>query len=93
MTRQRGGRFEDPADDVVKELYEEISADLGTDSPVETFGHPDEAVVGRLIEEDEGAHTDVTPEALARESHDTENLSAEEAAVHWVNEEESSGQA
>ena len=47
--------------------------------------------MGRLIEEDEGAHTDVTPEALARESHDTENLSAEEAAVHWVNEEESSG--
>ncbi len=50
MTRQRGGRFEDPADDVVKELYEEISANLGTDTPVETFGHPDEAVVGRLIE-------------------------------------------
>ena len=88
MARHRDGRFEDPAEDVVKELFEEISADLGTDTPIETFGHPDNAVVGRLIEDDEGAHPDITAEALAKDSHDTENLSAEEAAVHWVNEDE-----
>jgi hypothetical protein len=85
MSRQHGKR-EDPANDVVQELYNEISADLGTDGPAETFGHPDENVVGRLVEEDEGAHPDVTAEALATDSHDTSDLSAEEAAIHLVRE-------
>ena len=85
MSRKQEKR-EDPANDVVEELYNEISADLGTDGPTETFGHPKENVVGRLVEEDEGAHPDVTAEALATDSHDTSDLSAEEAAVHFVRE-------
>lgn len=89
MSRHRNGRFEDPAQDVVEELYHEISEELGTDGPAETFGHPDEDVVGRLVEEDEGAHPDVTAEALAFDSHDIEDLSAEEAAVHLIPEDES----
>ena len=85
MSRHKGKR-EDPADDVVQELYNEISADLGTDGPAETFGHPAENVVGRLVEKDEGAHPDVTAEALATDSHDISDLSAEEAAIHLVRE-------
>jgi hypothetical protein len=86
MSRHRNGRFEDPAQDVVEELYHQISEELGTDGPAETFGHPDEGVVGRLVEEDEGVRADVTPEALAFDSHDIEDLSAEEAAIHLVPE-------
>jgi hypothetical protein len=88
MSRHRNGRFEDPAQEVVRELYQEISEELGTDGPAETFGHPDESVVGRLVEEDEGVHADVTAEALAFDSHDVEDLSAEEAAIHLVPEDE-----
>jgi hypothetical protein len=89
MSRHRNGRFEDPAEDVVQELYHDISEELGTDGPAETFGHPDENVVGRLVEEDEGVRPDVTSEVLAFDSHDVEDLSAEEAAVHFVPEDES----
>jgi hypothetical protein len=38
--------------------------------------------VGRLVEPDEGAHTDTEDEMLARDSGDTAGLSAEEAALH-----------
>lgn len=79
---------DDPAKDVVEELYHQISEELGTDGPAETFGHPAEDVVGRLVEEDEGVRGDVTSEVLAFDSHDTTDLSAEEAAVHFVVDEE-----
>ncbi len=88
MSRRAREKFDDPASDVVDELYHELSEELGTDGPAETFGHPDENVVGRLVEEDEGVRTDVTSEVLALDSHDTEDLSAEEAAMHMVNEDE-----
>ncbi|MDP4015152.1 MAG: DUF5709 domain-containing protein [Candidatus Nanopelagicales bacterium] len=78
----------DPAKDVVEEMYHEISEDLGTDGPEETFGHPDESVIGRLVEEDEGVRPDTTSEVLAFDSHDVSDLSAEEAAVHLVADEE-----
>jgi hypothetical protein len=84
MTRHHKSRVDDPAEEVVQELYHELSEELGTDGPPETFGHPDESIVGRLVEDDEGAHPDTTPEALATDSHDTEDLSAEELAVHMV---------
>ncbi len=84
--RGNQAKANDPAREVVEELYTELSRELGTDGPAETFGHPDENIVGRLVEEDEGAHTDTTAEALAHDSHDTTNLTAEEAAVHFVDE-------
>lgn len=88
MSRHGRERYDDPAQDVVAELYNEISAELGTDGPAETFGHPDENVVGRLVEEDEGARTDRTAEVLALDTHDLQDLTAEEAAMHLVTEED-----
>ncbi|MCB0917433.1 MAG: hypothetical protein KDC39_02560 [Actinobacteria bacterium] len=87
MTR-RGNRAkrDDPANDVVEELYTELSEELGTDGPIETFGHPDESVVGRLVEDDEGVRSDTTSEVLATDSHDTDRLTAEEQAIHYVPE-------
>ena len=84
--RGNKAKANDPAQAVVDELYTELSRELGTDGPVETFGHPDENVVGRLVEEDEGVHEDTTAEALATDSHDTTDLTAEEAAVHFVSD-------
>lgn len=85
--RGRNSERYDPARDVVEEMYHEISEDLGTDGPAETFGHPDESVVGRLVEEDEGVREDTTSEVLAFDSHDVSDLTAEEAAVHLVSDE------
>ena len=84
--RGNKAKANDPAQAVVDELYTELSRELGTDGPAETFGHPEENVVGRLVEEDEGAHPDITAEALATDSHDTTDLTAEEAAVHFVSD-------
>lgn len=84
--RGNKAKANDPAREVVEELYTELSRELGTDGPVETFGHPDENVVGRLVEDDQGVNGDVTAEALATDSHDTTDLTAEEAAVHFVDE-------
>jgi len=75
---------EDPAHDTVDELLLEVSEELGTDGPEETFGHPDDSRVGRLIEDDEGSHPDLVSEAVAWDSHDRLELSAEEAAMHYV---------
>jgi hypothetical protein len=38
--------------------------------------------VGRLVEPDEGAHTDTEPDLVAHDSGDESGLSAEEAALH-----------
>ena len=88
MSRHGREKVDDPAQDVGEELYHELSEELGTDGPAETFGHPDENVVGRLVEEDEGVRTDVTSEVLALDTHDVEDLSAEEAAMHMVTEDD-----
>lgn len=88
MSRHGHEKFDDPAQDVVEELYHELSEELGTDGPAETFGHPREDVVGRLVEEDEGARADRTSEVLALDTHDLEDLTAEEAAMHMVSEDE-----
>jgi hypothetical protein len=75
---------DDPAQGVVGELFAEISRELGTDGPVDTFGHPDETVVGHLVEDDHGANDHPEPDVLASDSHDLEDLSAEERAMHIV---------
>ncbi|MCH9816227.1 MAG: hypothetical protein K0U64_07205 [Actinomycetia bacterium] len=82
--RGKKAQADERGSEVVEELYTELSRELGTDGPVETFGHPDENVVGRLVEDDEGAGPDNTSEALATDSHDTTDLTAEESAVHFV---------
>ncbi|MEZ5115949.1 MAG: DUF5709 domain-containing protein [Candidatus Nanopelagicales bacterium] len=86
VSGRRGWR-EDPARDVMDELYRELSEDLGTDGPEETFGHPDDSRVGRLIEDDEGWRPDETSDTIAHDSHDVDGLSAEEAAMHYMDEE------
>lgn len=75
---------EDPAHDLVDELLHDISEELGTDGPEATFGHPDDTVCGRLIEDDEGVRPHLTAEAVAFDSHDRLELSAEESAMHYV---------
>jgi len=75
---------EDPAQGVVGELFAEISRELGTDGPADTFGHPDESLVGHLVEDDRGADAHAEPDFMASDSHDVEDLSAEERAMHYV---------
>jgi hypothetical protein len=41
---------------------------------------------GRLVEDDEGVREDEEADAVARDSGDAEDLSAEEAAVHLIDE-------
>jgi hypothetical protein len=41
---------------------------------------------GRLVEEDEGAHEDDEEDAVAYDSGDRGDLSAEEAAIHVIEE-------
>lgn len=56
------------------------------EEPVQAVG-VGSAEAGRLIEDDEGAHTDVTAESIAYSAgEDSGDLSAEEAAVHLVSE-------
>lgn len=79
---------DDPAATLVNELYHHISEELGTDGPQETFGHGDLTHVGHLVEDDEGAHTDETSDVIAHDSYDTEDLAAEELAMHYVDEDD-----
>ena len=79
---------DDPANAVIDRIQEEFSDELGTDGPEETFGHPDESVVGRLVEDDAGTGPDLTREAVAHDSHDATDLSAEESAIHMVEEDD-----
>jgi hypothetical protein len=82
---------DDPAADLIDAYYHHVSEELGTDGPEETFGHPDEARVGHLVGEDEGVRADVTPESIAHDSHDVEDLAAEELAMHYVEDEAEAG--
>jgi hypothetical protein len=78
---------DDPASELIDVYHHDISEELGTDGPEETFGHPDESRVGHLVEEDEGVRSDETAEVIAFDTHDTEDLAAEELAMHYVDEE------
>jgi len=44
-------------------------------------------LIGRLVDEDGGSLDDTTREALARDTFDDTDLSAEESALHYVDEE------
>jgi hypothetical protein len=77
---------DDPAAQLVDQLYQELSEELGTEGPVETFGHADDSHVGHLVEDDEGVRADETSDVIAHDSHDTEDLAAEELAMHYLDE-------
>ena len=79
---------DDPAGAVVDELYADISRELGTDGPEETFGHPDESQVGHLVEDDHGMGPHDDHNYIASDSHDVIGLSAEEQAMHVMTDEE-----
>lgn len=75
---------DDPATEVVDVMVGDISEHLGTDGPEETFGHPDESRVGHLVDDDEGGLLTETTDVLAYDTHDVEDLAAEELAMHYV---------
>lgn len=77
---------DDPAAELIDAYYHHISEELGTEGPEETFGHPDESRVGHLVGDDEGVRRDDTPESVAFDSHDVEDLAAEELAMHYVDD-------
>lgn len=78
---------DDPASEVVDELEAELADELELTEPVRHRS----GGIGRLVDEDGGGLDDTTREALARDSGDDENLSAEESALHYADESELSG--
>jgi hypothetical protein len=77
---------DDPAATLVNELYHDISEELGTDGPAATFGHGDSHRLGRLVEEQDGGPD--ASDVLAQDSFDTDDLAAEELAMHYLEEDE-----
>jgi hypothetical protein len=71
--------------------YVEPGGDIVTDEDEATY---DESVgpadphiePGRLVEDDEGVRPDEQEDAVARDSGDRSDLSAEEAAIHVIDE-------
>lgn len=61
-------------------------ANVHVDEEVEPLDPPEQAV-GRLVEGDEGAHTDTEKDVVADDVEDADALSAEEEAVHLSDEE------
>jgi hypothetical protein len=61
-------------------------ANVHVDEEVEPLD-PSERVVGRLVEDDEGAHPDTEKDVVADDVGDGDALSAEEEAVHLSDEE------
>jgi len=81
---------DDPAAAVIDAYHHHVSEELGTDGPLETFGHPDESRVGHLVDENAPLHDEI-PESIAHDTHDVEDLAAEELAMHYVDEESEAG--
>jgi hypothetical protein len=79
MTREFGDR---PGDEVVAELWGELSRELGTDGPEFTDTRHGQDLIGHLVAEDEDG-VDSTSEEIAWNSHDTLDMSAEESAMHY----------
>lgn len=60
---------------------EPLSGRLARELP-DTYPSEPPQEVGRLVQPDEGAHTDTEADLVATDSGDTAGLSAEEAALH-----------
>jgi hypothetical protein len=78
---------DDPASALVDKLEHELAEELEADGPEFTPVRRNSGQVGRLIDEDNGSLEDHTPEAIARQTYDESELSAEEDALHYVDEE------
>ena len=76
MSTDSGSGWFVEADGTLAELEDEANYDESR-GPVDPH-----AKLGRLVEDDEGAHEDTTAEAVASRTEDSTDLSAEEAAVH-----------
>jgi hypothetical protein len=80
----------DPAESVVRALFHEVSDELGTDDVAHAFGrHVDPLAAGQIVQDDEGAHPDITSEVIAHDvgfdsDEEPEDLPAEEAAMHYI---------
>lgn len=74
---------DDVAAETIEELNQELSEHMETDYPSETFGHEQQAEVGRLVEDDLGTGPDETAEVIAHDTEDQQDLSAEESAMHF----------
>jgi hypothetical protein len=62
---------------------EPLDGRLARELPDATVPYPDDDLVGRLVEEDEGARADLTRETVAFDvGADSGGFSAEEAAMH-----------
>ena len=78
---------EDPADNLVDALEQELVEELEAGGPEFKPLRRGDGAIHRLIDEDGGSLDDMTREALARNSFDDSDLSAEESALHYVDEE------
>ena len=78
---------EDPASSLVETLEHELAVELEAEGPEFTPGRHQGGPIGRLVDEDGGSLDDTTREALARDTFDNSDLSAEESALHYVDEE------
>ena len=78
---------DDPASQMVDDLEHELSEELEAEGPEFTPVRRQGSHIGRLIDEDGGSLDDTTREALARDTWDDSDLSAEESALHYVDEE------
>jgi hypothetical protein len=86
--RGRGGWRQDPAHDVVDELVHDLSEHLETEQTGRAYEHPSAETVGHLVEDDPEGRSGHFTDTLAVDSHDLEALSAEEAAMHLVADED-----
>ena len=73
---------DDPASSLVDRLEQELSDELEAGGPEYHPVRRNSGHVGRLVDEDNGALEDTTPEAIARSTYDDSELSAEEDALH-----------
>lgn len=81
MSREFGDR---PGDEVVAQLWGELSRELGTDGPEFTeIRDAQDHRIGHLISQDDEAGNDRISEEIAWDTHDTHDLSAEESAMHY----------
>lgn len=65
------------------EVFAEAPVEPHTDSAVSMYDTPEPGPVGRLVEDDEGAHTDEQPDSVAHDvGADAGGASPEERAIH-----------
>lgn len=77
---------DDPASTLVSALEHELAEELEAEGPEFTPSRRHGGQIGRLVDEDGGSLDDTTREALARDTFDDSDLSAEESALHYVDE-------